>query len=230
MKQLVLIAVMILCSICAYAEKDVTQFLGIPVDGTKSEMIRKLKAKGFTDNPYMEGSLIGKFNNKDVFLCIDTNRNNCVSRIAVSTIQPMDKQNVRREFNNLVYQFENNPKYLSMGDMSIDNNEDISDGINLKNKLYQAFFYQRPTNIPESITITDLMFSNLYEQYSKEEIQNWSEEQKATAVEEISIKILELLSPKEVWIRIDELKGFQGEYFITIIYDNGYNRTNGEDL
>ena len=33
-----------------YAQKDVTQFLGIPVDGSKSEMIQKLKAKGYRYN------------------------------------------------------------------------------------------------------------------------------------------------------------------------------------
>ena len=36
-------------SIVLHAQEDVTKFLGIPVDGSKSEMIQKLKAKGFTN-------------------------------------------------------------------------------------------------------------------------------------------------------------------------------------
>ena len=34
----------------SYAQKDVTQFLDIPVDGYKPEMIEKLKSKGYTIN------------------------------------------------------------------------------------------------------------------------------------------------------------------------------------
>ena len=34
-------------SIAMYGQREVTKFLGIPVDGNKSEMIRKLKEKGF---------------------------------------------------------------------------------------------------------------------------------------------------------------------------------------
>ena len=33
------------------AQKDVTKFLGIPVDGFKTEMISKLKSKGFSVTP-----------------------------------------------------------------------------------------------------------------------------------------------------------------------------------
>lgn len=37
----------LMLGVYAFAQKDVTQFLGIPVDGTKTEMVQKLKAKGF---------------------------------------------------------------------------------------------------------------------------------------------------------------------------------------
>ena len=47
----ILFLLMLSISVCAQ-QKDVTRFLGIPVDGSKSEMIRKLKAKGFESNPY----------------------------------------------------------------------------------------------------------------------------------------------------------------------------------
>ena len=46
----------------AFAQEDVTKFLGIPVDGFKPEMIRKLKAKGFVEHPYRTDELVGEFN------------------------------------------------------------------------------------------------------------------------------------------------------------------------
>ena len=50
----VLATLLLIFSVSLYAQKDVTQFLGIPVDGSKSEMIKKLKAKGFRDDPTSE--------------------------------------------------------------------------------------------------------------------------------------------------------------------------------
>ena len=45
MKKILSLAVLLVFSLAMYAQKDVTKFLGIPVDGTKSEMIKKLKEK-----------------------------------------------------------------------------------------------------------------------------------------------------------------------------------------
>ena len=47
MKRILLIAVVLVISISLFAQKDVTKFLGIPIDGFKPEMIQKLKEKGF---------------------------------------------------------------------------------------------------------------------------------------------------------------------------------------
>lgn len=45
MKELQVLAFFVFLSIACYAQKDITKFLGIPVDGTKSEMISKLKGE-----------------------------------------------------------------------------------------------------------------------------------------------------------------------------------------
>ena len=37
-----------------YAQKTVTKFLGIPVDGTKTAMIQQLEAKGYQYNSTMD--------------------------------------------------------------------------------------------------------------------------------------------------------------------------------
>ena len=62
------------------AQSDVTKFLGIPVDGFKPEMIRKLKAKGFVEHPYRTDELVGELNGRDVEVAVVTD-NNKVYRI-----------------------------------------------------------------------------------------------------------------------------------------------------
>ena len=53
---------LLISSLFIYAQQDVTKFLGIPVDGSKSEMIQKLKAKGYTSSPLDKDVLVGEFN------------------------------------------------------------------------------------------------------------------------------------------------------------------------
>ena len=50
MKKILLAIILLLTSISSYAQSDITKFLGIPVDGSKSEMIRQLKDKGFVSS------------------------------------------------------------------------------------------------------------------------------------------------------------------------------------
>ena len=80
MKKLLALAAAILFSGAVCAQNDVTKFLGIPVDGTKSEMIQKLEEKGYrynSQNDFLEG----EFNGRDVHIYIGTN-NNKVYRIS----------------------------------------------------------------------------------------------------------------------------------------------------
>ena len=46
----IIIVMLLFVSMVANAQKDVTKFLGIPVDGLKPAMMQKLKAKGFQYN------------------------------------------------------------------------------------------------------------------------------------------------------------------------------------
>lgn len=47
MKRILSIVFTLVISISLFAQKDVTKFMGIPVDGFKPAMIKKLKEKGF---------------------------------------------------------------------------------------------------------------------------------------------------------------------------------------
>ena len=83
MKRFVLL-VWLYATLCvgAFAQHEVTKFLGIPVDGSKSEMIRKLKDKGFKTSSVNKEMLEGEFNGKDVWLTVVENKDK-VYRIAV---------------------------------------------------------------------------------------------------------------------------------------------------
>ena len=130
-------------SVVLFAQNDVTKFLGIPVDGFKSEMIRKLKAKGFVSSSYDPEILEGEFNGTDVNVHIVTN-NNKVYRIMLSDKTPTDETNIKIRFNNLCHQFSNNGKYIVIDDFTIPEYEDISYETLVNNKRYEAVFYQRP--------------------------------------------------------------------------------------
>ncbi len=131
-----------LISLSVSAQKEVTKFLGIPVDGTKKEMIRKLQAKGFVKEKGYD-LLKGEFNGRNVYVSIGTNRNK-VCRICVTDVNTTDETNIRIQFNNLFYQFKENSKYFSINDSDpiIPEDEDISYNISINNKRYQAGFCQ----------------------------------------------------------------------------------------
>lgn len=75
---------MAIMAISMSAQNDVTTFLGIPVDGFKSEMKQKLVSKGFVPkkvgtNEFLEG----EFNGTDVHVYIATNNNKCIESCCV---------------------------------------------------------------------------------------------------------------------------------------------------
>ena len=115
MKKIIAGVIVVLVAICAYAQQDVTQFLGIPVDGSKSAMIQKLKAKGFHANSYNKDVLEGKFNGMDVNIHIATNGDK-VCRIMVCDANNVDERSIQIRFNRLIQQFEKNPKRLFKND------------------------------------------------------------------------------------------------------------------
>ena len=142
MKKLLIVLLVSVYSVMSFAqEKDVTKFLGIPVDGTKSEMIAKLEAKGFVSS-YFKESLNGEFNGYDVYVSVITN-NRKVWRIGLADKKRIGETGIRIRFNNLCRQFMNNDKYYALSDdQTIPDDEDISYNMTVKNKRYEAYFYQ----------------------------------------------------------------------------------------
>lgn len=150
---------MFIFSVAMYAQKDVTKFLGIPVDGSKAAMIRKLKAKGFTDDPYDEEALRGEFNGADVKIYVVTN-NNKVYRIFVRDVYRRNESDIKIRFNNLCCQFQNNKKYYSLKDYTLSDDEDISYGIN--KKRYAANYYQVSSNDGIAFSGEEIVMRNVW--------------------------------------------------------------------
>ena len=226
MKKVIFSLVLCCISIVSTAQTDVTKFLGIPVDGNKREMIRQLKSKGFTQSPYADGVLKGKFNGTDVNVHIATN-NDKVCRIMVCDANTMDEANIRIRFNILCEQFKNNAKYCSLSeeDPKLKEDEDISYEMNVHNKRYEAIFYQLPdtTSANYNIELQSLISSK----YTKEQLENPSKEISQDIYTMATMYALEKTAKKPVWFMISE---YYGKYYISMYYDNEYNRANGEDL
>lgn len=214
---------MFLFATTAHAQKDVTKFLGIPVDGTKAEMIQKLKAKGFKSSAYDSEVLEGEFNGENVNIHIVTN-NNKVYRIMVSDKTMRDETEIRIRFNSLCRQFNNNPKYLGLyDDQSISQDEDISYEIGVNNKQYEATFIQE-LNLSDTLAIGMQVAEVLSARYPEKIFKSMSQEEIFEASKQAAF---EVMTKKNVWFTIVRL---YGKYYISIFYDNEYNRANGEDL
>ncbi|MQP23988.1 hypothetical protein GFJ94_02790 [Flavobacterium sp. LMO8] len=236
LKKIIQIFILLILPIALYAQKDVTQFLDIPVDGFKPEMIKKLKTKGYTINRYSEDILDGEFNGTDVNIGIATN-NNKVWRIAVMDANYTDETNIKIRFNNLIQQFMNNERYVAEPDSiiakyTIPKEEDISYEITVNKKRYQAVFYQKSV---EFDTLTNDEIRKIFKEKDNSETRNAVEEliEGNTENEEIILEIIRKTFNrlnslnKSVWFMIDEK---YGEYRILMFYENEYNKANGSGL
>lgn len=130
-----------IASVCL--AQNVTTFMGIPVDGTKSAMIQKLKAKGFTYD-VKNDCLEGEFNGDNVLIKVQT-VNGKVWRIVIIATDDYDEAQVKTRFNRLCQQFERNPKYVSLfktRSQEIGEDEDISYEMTVRSKQYEAGYLQ----------------------------------------------------------------------------------------
>ena len=214
------------CAVVSFEQNEVTKFLGFPVDGTKADMIKNLKSKGFKlkivgDNDV----LMGRFNGNDVHVFIST-ENGKVSRIMVSDENTMSETDIRIRFNRLCSQFKDNGKYLSLDDYTIPENEDISYEMAVRNKRYEAIFYQ----LPEGEAMEQMQASilkDVQDKYTPEQLESPTDEMRTEIISDTYDNMINVLRNKPVWFMISEL---YGKYYITMFYDNENNRANGEDL
>lgn len=142
MKKILSLAFLLMLSLSIFAQRQVTKFLGIPVDGSRTDMIEELKDKGFTEEKYGDG-LKGQFNGKDVTIYVQTN-NNKVWRIAVKYGCCFDKGDIKIQYNRLIKQFSNNPRYKVLDAEELTDEDDIGHEVGINKKQYEADFCQLP--------------------------------------------------------------------------------------
>ena len=228
MKRIITCLVMAFLAVSMYAQKDVTTFLGIPIDGYKAEMKQKLIAKGYVpkkvgDNEYFEG----EFNGTDVHIYIATN-NNKVYRIMLCDANTRSEADIKIRFNRLVDQFKNNKRYTALEDYTLSESDDISYEMTVNKKNFDALFYQIPDmEKVDTLTMQEQVRNEILKKFTPEQLENPTEEINQE-MQSIALRMgMDMLFKKPVWFRICE---HYGEYYITMFYDNEYNHANGEDL
>lgn len=138
----------------------------------------------------------------------------------VSDVNPIDERSIQIRFNKLCEQFKNNSKYLSLEEnQTIPEDEDVSYELTVHKKRYEAVFYQKT----DTIAVAKMLMSTLLPKYTAEQLANPTEELQSEMVK----LTLEYLMKRPVWFIISD---FREKYYITMYYDNEYNRANGEDL
>lgn len=227
LKKIIQICILLILPIALYAQKDVTQFLDIPVDGFKPEMIKKLKSKGYTINRYSEDILDGEFNGKDVNIGISTN-NNKVWRIAVMDANYTDEINIKIRFNNLIWQFMNNERYVTEPDSTIakytiPKEDDISYEITVHKKRYEAVFYQKSIK-HDSLSRELKIKKDLLTQ--KDSLNDKEFEILQPLIVDLVTESMNSIN-KPVWFMIEEE---YGKYRILMFYENEYNKADGSGL
>lgn len=235
MRKVFFIIVLSFLVFSAYGQDPgVVKFLGIPVDGTKGEMISRIKEKGFG---YYSGEdcLYGKFNGKYVEVFIETNHG-AVYWVIVKYYTGSEKA-VIDEYNELLDQFNRNKKYFAVREnKAIPKEEHIAYEMAMNHKSYAAPFYYISPDVftpEESDRIRAVMDKvqgvplDSLEAHTPEIAysllpDDWSEEYFL----EYAKKWLSVMDGK-VWFAIvpDD-----GSFTITINYQNLKNRPDGEDL
>lgn len=160
MKKFILLFLTTIClTFNSFAQTPCMTFLGIPIDGTKREMISKLEAKGYDYDSYND-CLDGEFNGRDAIVLVKT-VNNRVWRIAIIDKSYSNEAEIKIRFNNLFEQFSNNSKYVCIGGNLLDETDDISYEMNVHNKRYDAYFS------PVDTSINGLVWYTIWEEYGK---------------------------------------------------------------
>ena len=234
------IGILIMCSTVFGQSESTLKFLGIPVDGSKSEMVKALKAKGFEYDSESD-FLIGDFNGKKSEIGIVENHGK-VYRVVVFNANTCDEGQLKIRFNNLIHQFENNDKYFYIFPNDIiPEDEDIHYEILVHKKQYIAEFRYNP--LYGNDELRDRLINEAVEE-SKLFLEEKKDEKTIDGITygefysdkdnydqlisaQVSLKVHQMSKNSSVWFKIFE---HYGKYYIGLYYDSLLNAPNGEDL
>ena len=234
------IGILIMCSTVFGQSESTLKFLGILVDGSKSEMVEVLKSKGFEYDSESD-FLIGDFNGKKSEIGIVENHGK-VYRVVVFDANTYDAGQIKIRFNNLIHQFENsNGKYYYIfPNDPIPEDEDISYEIIVHDKQYSATFIYNPLygndKLRDKLINEAVEEHKLFLEENKDEKtiggitygEFYSDKDNYNRLisSVVGLKVFQM-SKNHVWFKIYD---YYGKYYIGIYYDNLVNKANGEDL
>ena len=142
---------LMLINLTLNAQDGIIKFKGIPVDGTKNEMISKLKQKGFTYD-YTDDIFKGEFDGNKIAGIIQTYNDKVYNIRFAYDVDGYQKSVVINKFNSLVGRYETNEKYLSninfdkvindIDTYEIDTYEDIDYEMK-RGRIYKAQYYYK---------------------------------------------------------------------------------------
>ena len=147
MKRFLATFLFVLMTIAAIAQDSNTiKFLGIPIDGTKKEMISKLLAKGYKFTAFSD-DLFGEFNGTDVIIFVQT-VNNKVWRIGIVDANVNDDEvSIKYRYNRLFEQLSNNGKYEVHAGSTLGEKDNVSYEMTFLKKRYDAVFHLKDKSI-----------------------------------------------------------------------------------
>lgn len=215
MKRIVILLIALLNTLSMYAQNSAPiYFLGIPVDGTKANMVKEIEKKGFehikTDG---EDILIGDFNGKKSHIYVHTYRNK-VDRVMVAYADELSESQIKIQYNILLSQFQNNEKYFEIKEnLPISDDEDISFEMDIHKKTYIATLFVKPSFTDEET----------------EEIASAIEDMDDDEKTEYLFNTVVTRVHGTVWFTISK-SDYSDKYWINIYYDNMLNQANGDDL
>lgn len=237
MKKTFLITLLtLICAVCFAQDVGTLKFLGIPIDGSKAQLIEKIKEKGFRSVSYSEG-LKGQFNGENVEVYVVDNHG-IAYRVFVAFPKTSEYE-IRSEFNHLLNQFLRNKKYIPTREYDvIPEGEDISYEILVNKKRYGASFVYISPDI-----FTDEQAEKIHEVIDK--AKTMSEDEKKSLSESFALAFASdsgATTPEDALVILNKIKSLvnanvwftilqdAGDYKIGLYYDNLKNAPNGEDL
>lgn len=205
-----------------FADSDETalKFLGLPIGGTKKQMMEALKTRGFNID-YGNESMTGMFNGEEVKLFLTTNHG-IIDKIKVIYPYCSEENDTRIKYNMLLSRFNRNAKYICVNpraEVPID--EKIYWKLEENNNTYDAiYFYLHP-----EVNAKDWAgkFKQEYQKHYKKPLQSLSYEEMEEALFCLPMNVSAAVSGV-VWFTMTSI------HYININYINFKNRPRGEDL
>lgn len=145
MKKVITLLVSLLIVSASGFGAEPIKFMGIPVDGTKQEMIKSLEKMGFSYLPSRDLSF-GEFNGNQVAIYVQTVKGK-VWRLIVMEPGIPSEDLAKYRFNKLFRQLSDSKKYIYIGGEKIDDNEKLRYNLKLGKKEYSATFITADLNV-----------------------------------------------------------------------------------